>query len=233
MENTNEKFVVFLDILGFKDFIARNRHEDVYMKMLNLFEIKQTVSRQLNTNIDEAIDIISFSDSIIIFSKDDTIKSFETISIAAAFLMAFALEKSIPIKGAIAHGLLSVDKSKQIYIGQPLIDAYLLQEKEVNYYGVVCHNSIDKFLFNAKERANKDLYFITETPLKSGNINHRNLNWFMFLVDFCVERSLATEKAFDKLMECLATITSGAPRKYIDNTVKVFNSKFKNENADR
>lgn len=70
----------------------------------------------------------SFSDSVIMFSKDDSERCFELISAAAALLVLESVNNGISLKGGMAHGLITVNKSKQIFFGQPIIDAYEIQE---------------------------------------------------------------------------------------------------------
>lgn len=223
---TANRFVVFLDIMGFKDFVARNTHEHVYDMMSKLSKSKEIVDKFLGGSIDDKyksreLYTTSFSDSLILFSKDDSPISLEIIVASTSFLLSEAMLNSIPMKGAIAHGVISVNKKQQIYFGQPLIDAYLLQE-EVNYYGVVLHNSVDSYL--NKMSGELDMEFVDiKTPLKTGSITHKNINWFEALVDSKEDDNSIMKEKFQKVITELKTITSGAPRKYIDNTLDVFN----------
>ena len=233
-KTTNNRFVSFLDIMGFKDLVSRNSHEYVYKMMAKLSDARRHIEKTLTSSdidkkyIDKDLYTTSFSDSIILFSADDTPESLEVILAATVFVISEAMANSIPIKGSIAHGEISVNKNEQIYFGQPIIDAYLLQE-EVNYYGSVFHNSIDKY-FAAKlkkpEEAVKALFFEVETPLKSGFSMHKNLNWFRFIyMQQKNDNSLGLIE-FNRIMNQLRTMVSGAPRKYIDNTIKVHNSLY-------
>ena len=225
---TDKRFIVFLDIMVFKDFVARNSHEHVYDIMTKLSKARELIDSfnvdQFGTNFsDKGLYTTSFSDSIILFSKDNSISSFELITAATEFLMSEAMKDAIPMKGSIAYGTISVNKAKQIYFGQPLIDAYLLQE-EVNYYGVVAHNSIDAFItenINYFDQELKDSYKEIKTPLKSGMINHRNILWFKALLELNEDESVISIR-FAEILNKLKSITSGAPRKYIDNTEDVF-----------
>lgn len=219
-KTTNRRFITYLDIMGFKDYIARTKHEVVYTTMKRLSDLKQVSKILTDVLYDESIlYTTSFSDSIIIFSRDNSKESLEAISYATSFILAKAAKDRIPMKGAIAEGQLTVDKSKQIYFGQPLIDAYLLQENEVNYYGVVCHNSVEEFIEKYKTQSTEISSDFKEisTPLKSGNINHTNLNWFKYAN---VDHDIKTP--FKKIIKGFKTMTSGKPRKYIDNTEAVF-----------
>jgi len=233
-KNTDERFVVYLDIMGFKDFVSRNKHEAVHGTLEKVLGFIKDAEGFSNTGFTtdengkktqfETIHITMFSDSIFLFSKDNTRLSFAMITIAAYTLFVDAITNCIPMKGAMACGLISVDREQHIYCGQPLIDAHLLQE-DVNYYGVVAHHSIDKFfLDNEVDEFHRNCFKDFKTPLKSGNIVHRNLNWFAALDFWGMFRQDIPKKEFEKEIEKLKAITSGAPRKYIDNTIDAFNS---------
>ncbi len=72
-EITDKRFVAYIDILGFKDWVARSTHEEIYEKLLVISDRKISLE---NLSKKEGItkyigngDIytVSFSDSIIIF----------------------------------------------------------------------------------------------------------------------------------------------------------------------
>lgn len=223
-ETTTNRFVVFIDIMGFKDYVSRHSHQKVYDMMARLSATKESIEsffQQENVKTryaNKKIYTTSFSDSIILFSEDDTLQSFDLITMAACFIFGEAIPELIPLKGAMAHGMISVDKEKQIYFGQALIDAFLLQE-EVNYYGIVLHNSVERHLEVIHSKPGRR-YLDIKTPLKSGRINHTNLNWFYTLP---IKSKAEMDIAFKNAIKNLKTITSGAPRKYIDNTEDVYN----------
>lgn len=227
---TAKRFVVFIDIMGFKDYVSRHSHQEVYDMMASLSATTESIESYLQQEKvkvkydNKKIYTASFSDSIILFSEDDTQKSFDLITMAACFIFAEAIPALIPLKGAMAHGMTSVDKGKQIYFGQSLIDAFLLQE-EVNYYGIVLHNSVERHLA-ALDSIPGRRYLDIKTPLKSGSIHHTNLNWFYTLP---IKSKDKIDIAFKSAIKKLKTITSGAPRKYIDNTEDVFNLFYPNK----
>ena len=224
---TTERFVVFLDIMGFKDFVSRNSHTDVYEMMTKISKSKEIIDGIVDENAendkysDKGLYTTSFSDSIILFSKDDTSESLELISSCAAFIVADAMENSIPMKGAISYGTVSVNKAQQIYFGQPIIDAYLLQE-EVQYYGIIAHNTIDAFIAKKQLRESlKELYTEVKTPLKTGVISHLNIKWFEFLNLDEKDKEIRKNSFYDYINK-IKFNTSGHPRKYIDNTIALF-----------
>lgn len=224
---TENRFVCFLDIMGFKDMVMRSTHNHIYNLLVELSKYRASLENAegLPEKYDsDSLKTVSFSDSIVIFSKNDSVECFEIMTNAVSWLFAKALEQGIPMKGAIALGEMSVNIKRQIFFGQPLIDAYLLEE-DVAYYGVVIHNTTEKFLNNEKvPDSSKDLYINCITPLKSGNIEHINLNW----TDWVSDKKNKDKKVENiKLMKKQRERTSGKPRKYIDNTIKVINEIYK------
>ena len=120
----------------------------------------------------------------------------------------------------MAYGELSSDKEKQIYFGQPLIDAFKLEEK-LQYYGIIVHHTLVKYMEEKKDKIQTydDLFYERETPLKTGMISHTNLNWFSFLN---TDDKNSDERTIRNLINIFKTKTSGTPRKYIDNTITMF-----------
>lgn len=240
-KTTDKRFVVFLDIMGFKDYVSRHSHDEVYDMMSKISDSRDIIDdivndiakekKEVGKDLDKGLYTTSFSDSVILFSKDDSSESFRLITTAAAFVFSYALENSIPMKGAISFGMISVNKEKQIYFGQPLIDAYLLQE-EVQYYGIVAHNSLDEYISNMTDNDKSenesilDSYKEIRTPLKFGSIIHFNINWFEYL-DLGKSDEEVIKKQFYTYIKKIKLMTSGSPRKYIDNTITVFETLYK------
>jgi hypothetical protein len=229
---TDNRFISFIDIMGFKDLVLRSPHEEVYSLLTEISNIRNYIEKTTNgleeRYEDAEVDSASFSDSIILFSKNDTPASFDLLVYSTSFLFAKAIERNIPLKGAIAYGKISLNKPSQIYFGQPLINAYLLEE-EMHYYGVVAHHSILDYIHrNENEIKSTNGYlFNCFTPLKGGLINHTNLDWFRDLNEADDKEIVKIKdndfkKAFYDKMKVFASKTSGAPRKYLDNTIKVF-----------
>ena len=105
------------------------------------------------------------------------------------------------ITGALAEGDITCDMVKQLFFGQALIDAYLLEEN-VQYYGIVVHHSAEQ---SVKEHA-PDMFKNNLIPLKSGKINHYELVWY------------DNHKDAKEGLERIRLSVSDSPRKYVDNT---------------
>ncbi len=76
---TDERFIVFLDIMGFKDFVARKSHKEIYDMLAKLsgskFYVYEAFKKvEAPEYKDKELYTASFSDSIILFSKE-TVKN--------------------------------------------------------------------------------------------------------------------------------------------------------------
>ena len=226
-KTTSNRFVIFLDILGFKEFVLRSSHLEVYDRMEKLYK-SLTIFNKYSKN---DIHITTFSDSIFIFTKDDNAFTLVWVLTLLSNFLEDTIKNGIPIKGAIAHGIITVNKSKNIYCGQPIIDAFLLEE-DLNYMGVVAHHSIDRYICNFQKKTSKNennrdelMMFIlmlkeinkilieVQTPLKSGKFEHKNISYFV--------GKISPFKEMAKIIDVFKQSSSGNVRKYIDNTKQV------------
>lgn len=210
--DTKERYVVFFDIMGFKDKVARHTHQSI------LNELTQLSDRivQILNDLDDPFILLKtqFSDSIVLFSKNDSFECFEAISKTAIEIMKSAIKLKIPIKGAISHGKMTVDDSKQLYFGQALIDAFLLEE-DVCYYGVVAHHTVEKVIKNMpKENPLSHLFHDIKAPLKNGDISHYELTWTF-------NNQLQLDGEVKQWLTNIRENVSDSPRRYIDNTFRV------------
>lgn len=222
---TEKRFVCFLDIMGFKDMVMRNSHETIYEQLSELSKLRDSLDNYKSGTLKT----VSFSDSIVIFTKDDSSECFANLTLAMKFLFSRAMRAGLPIKGAVSHGEMSVNSSRQIFFGQPLIDAYLLEE-DIFYYGVVLHHTAEKLMTKiADDNETSESYFDCSTPLKSGMIKHFNLDWMSGL---SLEKNEIKSSAIS-LMDRQRENTSGRPRKYIDNTIEIINKKYYTQSSGK
>lgn len=236
---TDNRFVAFLDILGFKDLVARNSHEEIYERLNKISETKKRLEEIINEDDtfteggDAGIYTVRFSDSIALFSKNDDIENFKMFISAVSLLFADAVRNNTPMKGAIAHGTVSINKSEQIYFGQPIIDAYLLEE-EVQYLGIAIHNSIDLYINNNANKLNdEDMekeIFKCDTPLRCGKVFHSNLHWFNALISL-EKYQEDCKMQIRNVIENYRYSVSGSPRKYLDNTLSILEKVTLHENS--
>ncbi|MGJ1212947.1 hypothetical protein [Sphingobacterium multivorum] len=88
---TDNRFVCFLDIMGFKDLVMRNSHKEIYDLLLDLSKNRESLEdiNFLPKGYDlDSLKTVSFSDSIVIFTKTDSVKCFELLSLSVSWLFA-------------------------------------------------------------------------------------------------------------------------------------------------
>ena len=217
-ETTAERFVLFFDILGFKDMVQRNDHDFVLGK-LNL--LKNTIhdldglhtleeSKRLKIS-EKQSQSVTFSDSIIIFSKSNTVEDAYKIFSDAYIILLYALENDIPIKGALSYGKITVNFEKSLFFGQPIIDAYLLHENFQMLTVVLDHNFEKQYSLVKKDNIPTHFLVDYKVNLKTAKVTHK------------VFRPVAPRlaKAIESLKNHYLSV-SGYPRIYIDNTMDFY-----------
>lgn len=219
-QKKTNRFVLFYDILGFKDIVSRRSHDDVLNKLESLNDaLKNYSGEKLETALGkynvqkDQVHIVIFSDSIIVFTKsDESVDAFTVLGVAHA-IHTTALASGLAIKGAISYGEVSVDLERSIFFGQPIIDAYLLHDELELLSVILDHNSEHKINSYDDSKIPLKRNLVTgDTYLKCGKITHT-----------ITRPSPATLKDRIENVKKLYTGVSGKPRRYFDNTLKFYN----------
>lgn len=218
------RYVAVIDIMGFKNMVARSTQKQIYDMM---FSINDKVRTSVNTKWIQKIDqkmvsTTSYSDSIMIYSKGSDSISFKSLMLTLSSITNDLLTECIPHKGAIAFGEMTLDTENAIYFGQPLIDAFLLQE-ELKFYGIILHSSAEQEISRAGY--GKDTYFLInyKCSFKQGEADHFTIVP-MFAAPPDDDAYLSEKEALYKSIKGLRGITSGHLRVFVDNTEKFLNS---------
>lgn len=215
-EDTANRYVAFIDIMGFSNYVYRNEHELVKNRMLKFENIVSRTENAARTaaksmdGLDKGIRTLVFSDSVLILSTDSSKASLESIIITCQLLMANCLKSGIAIKGAISYGMITADFNKSLFFGKALIDAYQLEE-QLTFYGIVIDHKVQKKMRVLKVES---IYILNQSvPTKSGNISHGHVNWAR------VCETIHKKTSPMEIMESFYEDMSGHPRKYVDNTI--------------
>lgn len=222
---TNKRFVGFIDIMGFKNLVSLNSHDDILNKLKIISKMKQDIldlgKKDGNVNL---IKIVTFFDSILILSNNDTPSDLIYFQGVLPFFFINCIENNIPVKGAVTHGKFTANFEESIFFGQPLIDAYLLQE-ELYSYSIIAHHSFEKYI-NYLSQIDQETQMEFQkwkgvmTKLKGSNCYHYILNWQLYANPSNEEHVVIHYE--DKLKELYDTV-SGSIRKYVDNSIDIFN----------
>ncbi|MBO7145935.1 MAG: hypothetical protein J6W13_14080 [Salinivirgaceae bacterium] len=214
-----EKFVLYLDIMGFRDRVNKVEINELKQQLL-LFKTKNNKLKPLlegGKTKETLIYMAQFSDSIVLVSRDATEDDLNRISKAAAILMQTALQTGFALRGAIAKGNMVFDIENQLFFGKALVDAYLLEE-ELCYYGVVFHESMEESIVGAKKDMPIEDIAI---PLKKGKSRHYHIAWHKLKAN--LQQGNISSVALGWLKDIRKSV-SGNPRVYLDNTIEIIKS---------
>lgn len=222
----DERFVLYLDIMGFKDRVAKTDISELKQLLLT-FKTKNRKLKPLLENTTtglrkEFMKMSQFSDSIVVISRSNTKDDLNRITKAGVILMQTALETGFALRGAVAAGNMVFDSENQIFFGQALVDAYLLEE-QLNYYGIVFHDSAEKLVRESLENNEDNTYFpIKDEAIhtKSGLSAHYHIAWYEMKKN--LSRGDIRQNA-NVWLKLLRESVSGNPRVCLDNTWKLVN----------
>ncbi len=200
--------------------IARNSHQVIYKMMLKIQEsivIHEGVKWGNIPASEKLVKITTYSDSIMIYSKDDSYNSLDYFICTVSGVIEDLLVEGIPFKGSVAFGTMTLDTEKSIFFGQPLIDAFLLQE-ELLFYGIVFHASAEEKYYSYKNHEEFTFTAKYKCPFKQGASEHLTI----YPMNVCSATPTSNVKSFAlrKAIRNLRFRTSGHLRVYIDNTEK-------------
>lgn len=162
----NKSFVAFFDILGFKDLVSNNSHEelleiydfalyDTLKSMIPILKSIYGIFSQLGTKEIDTLEIYIISDSVIIVQKDTSTKGFLYLLAVSRIILSSAMGGGIPLRGGIAVDEVSVIKNEYgtTILGKGLTKAYEIENNQSWSGAIVCKECF-KFL---KEPDSKDL----------------------------------------------------------------------------
>ena len=219
-KENNDKFVLYLDIMGFKERVNKVDIEEL-KSQLKLFKTKNIKLNPLLTGKSETlIHMAQFSDSIVLVTRDTTINDVNRISKAATILMQTGLQTGFALRGAITKGKMVFDNENQLFFGKALVDAYLLEE-ELCYSGVAYHESMEESITDALTKKTMPIEDVL-IPLKKGKSKHYHIAWHKLKAN--LQPGDISSEALIWLKEIRKTV-SGNPRVYLDNTEDIINQR--------
>ena len=221
-KETTNRFIAFIDILGFENYVYRNSHLHVKKRMILLRELLSKTEQMISSvsrsmyNFGDSIRTVIFSDSILIISNDRSRNSLEILIFTCSIFLGQCLKNRIPIKGAISYGTITANFNSSLFFGKGLIDAYKLQE-QLSIYGIVLDEKAEK-KFKSFITIDKNDCVRCKVHTKSGKIIHYLIAWWA-TVQYFLTDNIDIEPL--KLVESFYDDMSGYPRKYLDNTIEL------------
>lgn len=136
--HTKNRYLAFIDILGFKAIFDKLGDPEMLgdqMSVMLQSSIRSALSRA-NVEVDDDSDlnvlsdikVYQFSDSIVLYTEDDSHDSLMNIIITLNLLFAQSIIRGFPLRGALTQGKLYVKGS--VVVGDALIRAYKLESRQ-------------------------------------------------------------------------------------------------------
>lgn len=195
-------YFAFLDILGFRELVKYNSHNDLvdlYKRLVNFpvefyseFHEKEEKSKKerFGENFEPTgLRIVNISDSIMIWTTNGKENTLIELVSAVKLLMSLSFSIGIPLRGSIVMGDIAVLEQKGYLsiVGKGLVHAYELEGKQ-QWSGCEVDNGIFRYLksFQKQIMGNEmplriekldSLLVETDIPTKDGNKKGKAVNW--------------------------------------------------------
>lgn len=224
-------FVAFLDILGFQELVSNGDHAEIMGKLRKLrrtIDVIQDGAFIPKHFSNEQVRTVTFSDSIILFSRGDSTEDLRKIILDTNIIFRAAISQGIPLKGALSWGKVTADFKNSLFFGKPIINSYLLHEDLQMMAVVIDHNADVRMRNQLGEDYMEPITVFKKIPMKSGKIAHYVLKPSQ---DDYAKDYPGDEKKFMSELRCFYDSASGKHRIYVDNSVdfwgEVYNESYK------
>lgn len=149
-----QRYIAFLDILGFQNFVRRTPLAEVTRRLSDAFQFTHFADclgdmREVNGVVhpnerSRSVYRFSFSDSFVLATKDDSRDSLNSI-IAVTFLYSRSLfAGQLPVRGAIVKGEADFVPGTDHIVGNGVLDAVEL-EKHQDWFGVMLGSQLGSY----------------------------------------------------------------------------------------
>lgn len=181
-----KRFVAFFDLLGFGAWVESSGSKEVFTYVRGFLNLMvrsslpgSVVHEDMSVDIEESnIGYINFSDSVVFYSRDDSYDCLKTmLFVCGEFMNIVICGPSRMLRGAIARGEFYVDPEVNAYVGQALIDAYRLEERQ-DWLGLSLHESVERLPdFNRALDDHKGFIVRSLVPLLKSEDKPYCINW--------------------------------------------------------
>lgn len=231
------RYVAHADILGMSELTLRDPRlawSAVSAMALALQRRVRHVSYTIDNRtfrLSDYVAALTFSDTILLFTRDDSSESLRSIIFGCSELFSELLSRCVPIRVGVAAGLFVFNLDQGIFVGPPLVQAYRIGE-EAQWLGAVLDSDVAARIAvlhpRLEDQNQQDLVVQWEVPLKaSGNATRPVLAWpRSHRNNFTVPPPISVDQfyqGFAQYFGPFAGLDLGKREKY-ENTVQFVNS---------
>ncbi len=144
-------FFGFFDVLGYKSLMNNNSLDEMINIYKNILrEIDKTaitfdgLDKKQELSIGK-VESFMFSDTIVLYEKENIPSTYySTLIFKSAFLLRYAFEEGIPLRGAISFGDYYIENN--CFLGRPIIEAYNYEKNQEWSGAILCPSA--KVVYN-------------------------------------------------------------------------------------
>nr|MBF0221448.1 hypothetical protein [Desulfobulbaceae bacterium] len=133
--------IAICDILGFSELVRSTPLDTVVGNVLGWFrkalhhsinknDWPETVPNFDDINKNSNIGLAWFSDTILLFTHEDSDESLQELLQSVAWLLFVTMFSNTRMRAGIAYGNAFIDPKNAMYVGKPIIDAYEMEQKQ-------------------------------------------------------------------------------------------------------
>lgn len=180
----HQRFVAHIDILGMSALVAKDA-ELAWDLLSSLVKARNEVHHTEITFLDTAervttlsqVHAVTFSDTIVLFTKGNSLTDLRMIVIMATELLSKALHMCVPVRIGIAEGTFFFNFDESMYAGPALIEAYHIGE-EAQWIGIAASEEVYRRATEAKfQSGSSDVVIRSYIPLEGGTRDGYAVNW--------------------------------------------------------
>lgn len=184
----HQRFVVHIDVLGMSSLVAKDP-ELAWSLLSRLVQARKDAHATSLTFLDSGdavetpqhVQAVTFSDTIILFSRGATLNDLRTILVMATQLLSKALHLCVPIRVGVAVGTFFFNLDESMYAGPALIEAYHLGES-AQWIGIVTSEDVYRRAIEANlQSGSSDVVAPTSVPIDGGSRPGYAVNWPVIL----------------------------------------------------
>lgn len=230
-----QRFVAHIDVLGMSSLVAKDATL-AWQLLSALVDARNEVHRTEVTFLDTAerintpsqVHAVTFSDTIVLFSRGNALADLRLIIITATELLSKALHLRVPVRVGIAVGTFFFNLEESMYAGPALIEAYHLGE-EAQWIGIVTSEEVCR---RAKEADFKsgdaDVVLQAEIPVRGGVRQGYAVNWPAIMRNgIAAPLPVTAEQVYQGFAQYFGPYTSLPPevRVKYENTARFINER--------
>lgn len=160
------------DILGFKNMATLDGDSfQAQLIQMDYEEVLNLLNEECRDYGAEDLDYFWLSDTFVVFSRDESSRSYSAVQYAAKHFIEKCIYSRIPVRGALAFGCLILSNDRRSVMGRAFVDAHIYGEDQ-NWIGLLlAPSAITKIRSQGLEPTHHDFVASSDIPMRKCGAN--------------------------------------------------------------